>query len=66
MSEIKFSKKKLYEVSGIDNRVFDFLVINLDVKNCFLLLKSPTLEHILAKRISCELYAPYAGERGTS
>ena len=32
----------------------------------FLLFKSSTLEHSLAKPISCEMYTPFEGERGTS
>ena len=31
-----------------------------------MLLMSSTLEHILAQRITCKLYAPFEGERGTS
>ena len=38
----------------------------LGVKNGFLLLKSSTLEHTLAKRISSEIYTPKEGEWGTS
>ena len=45
---------------------FMILIAVLAAKNMFLLLKSLILEHILAKRVSCEIYTPYEGERGIS
>ena len=43
-------EKKLHEFNDIHN----------------LVLKTPTLEQILAKQICCELFTPSEGERGTS
>ena len=52
MSVVEF-RKKLFEFIDLYN-----LVLINSSKNRFLLLKSSTIEHTLAKRVSCEIYTP--------